>query len=266
MKRFLIILCAALLLAGVLGTPALAFSFNEANFTLEIPERDNVYYYTQKGTNMTGTMLENAQKQDVLCLIGEYDAGGTLLYTFKAEQAEETAAEAAVWLAESMTGYELGEAEPTELNGREGLLLSGRSLQNPNYQVNIHLLGDSPSVVFTITQRADAEQTAMALLSSVEWPNMDRDPEAVPLPSEGEPAQPTEEPAPEQPTEPDAPAALAPVEEEPGLLERLGEFSTGHRGAVLGLAAGLLAIAIVLLVVLLAGKGRRYRPRHTRKR
>lgn len=165
-KRFVLVLL-------LIVTPLLsAFTFEEDHFSLEIPENSNTYYYTQRGTNMTGEMLENAKKQDVICLIGVY-RDNVLLYTFKAQQRLGTATQVCQALAdETQTTYTLSQPQPTSLAGAEGFLMTGTSVQNSGFGMSVYVMKDSPSIVFTTlySLQTDASQQAQQLFASLRWP------------------------------------------------------------------------------------------------
>lgn len=256
-----------------LSVTAGAFTFQEDLFTMEIPEGDHTYYYTHKGTNMTGTMLENAEKQDMLCLIGVYSEGGTLQYTFKAERREGSCADVAAALPGELSGsYELGGPEAETIADRYGVSLSGRNLQSDNYLVKIYVSGDDPAVVFTTMYTPEAEHDLRALLTTVEWPpsELERDPDAVPLPGA---ETPDEEPVPEAPAElepiedteeTETPAAQAPAGTWDTVREKLAELTDFAKEHWKELTVG--AAGIVLLAVLTAAlKKPRYRPKHAKK-
>lgn len=272
MRQKLYTALLALLSVLFMSLTANAFSFREDLFSLEIPEGEHTYYYTPKGTNMTGTMLENARKQEVLCLIGSYGDDGTLCYTFKAERREgaspETAEELRTELSET---YALGGLEEEE--GRT--VLSGSVLQNGNYLVKLYLFEDAPSIVFTTTYTPEAESEVEALLDTVQFPDlkMERDPDAVPLPGS--------DPEEESDTDLSEPALLEPVEgfglpeELEGTEEkanRFGKIPGFLRETFLkkkkilltatGIGMGVLFLSVLLFLRL---KRKSYQPKHARR-
>lgn len=266
----------ALLLVGVLVSPAGAVSFSCEDFDLEIPEGGKTYYYSRQGTNMTSTMLENAQKQDMLLLIGSYNDGGSLLYTFRAEEREGTAEDVAGQLqTELSNSYSLYMPVEEKLNGRTGWTLEGQSLQNENYQVKIYVAGESKSLILTMMYQSMAEDELQKLLSGLEWSDlsMELEPGAIPLPG-GTTGVEYDDPVGEGLLDLLAPQPLEPLPSEAGKEGILGgilSFLKAHiRYALAGLGAVLLAAVLLMLhrffrKPLRREKGRSYAPRHARK-
>ncbi len=237
-----------------LTMPAGAFQFRDEAFTLDIPENSLTYYYTQHGTNMTGTMLENAEKQAPLCLVGEYSAEGTLNCTFKAEYLDGTAQETAAGLAEMFSAnYRLGEPYEDTLMGRDTWRLDGVSVQDDSYTARLYVLGDSPCLVITLMYAANQQGAAEGLLTGLTWP-------------EGQTTQ--EKPPVQTPevTKP-KPAGDAPVAEtlEPMVLPvskvTYQSLTADGRGWPLWLPLVFVGVGAALAVLVLRKK-RRHKPRH----
>lgn len=268
MKRKTLAALLALLIFGAMQIGVSAFTFSEELFTLDIPDGEKVYYFTDRGTNMTGTMLENAQKQDMLCLIGRYSEAGTLLYSFKVERREESAETAAAWVLENYSAaYDLGELSGEEVSGRECLTLSGRSIQNEGFLVKLWFRGDDPAVVITAMYQPEAEEQLSELVSTIQWPQ-----EAVEPPTEAQTDPPDTEPIETEIVITEPTAALTepptvPLSANTGRLELTVDVPLDD---VICFAAGAVGLALVAGLVLLVRaavvSARRYTPRHAHEK
>lgn len=288
MKRITAIF-AALILFAASTVQTNALSFNEELFSLEIPDYANVYYYTRYMTNMTGTMLENAQKQTMLCLIGQYSDGGSLLYSFKVEEKEGAAEDVASSLADELAElYTLSAPREETLDGRAALAVYGFSRNNASYDVCIRVCGSGPSLVITAMYQMQAEARVNALLETMRLSEQIAGPEPVepetPEAAAPEPETPAEPVEPETPEEEPpastpaptveatfAPSGLTALEEQPGWPERaIRAVKSAGKTALArirthGRETAAICGAVILMVILVCfarRSARRYSPQH----
>lgn len=288
MKRQLFTGMTALLLVVYYCVGAFAFKLTEELFTLDIPEGNNVYYYTTHGTNMTGTMLENAQRQDVQLLIGEYNDEGTLQYTLKVEEKEGTAEELANTLPQDLSGqYDIQDTQMGDISGQTGYVLSGGSLNNPSYGVKLWIFGDSPAVVLTSMYKTEAESMVEEIISTITWPQRavaspQPTPNPTPTPTVAVEETPVPTVAQENTKTPGTLATLTPVEETETVtpsaetvassrsdrwpIRKISVWSYGVPQWVQWVFAAGMAVITLILVRCIDRciKRRRYWPRHIR--
>lgn len=285
----------ALLLAFAVSTNAFALELSNDILTIDIPDDTLTYYYTDDDSNMSGTMLENAQKQEVLFLVGHYGDSGTLLYTFKGELLDGPQEEAAEQLRRKLEAtYALSEPGLEIAAGREGLVLRGTNQQNENFQTAVYVFDGEPCVAFTSVFTPEAEEDILALLDSVQWiveppesepaeyspmqtepfeeeepvtePEFEREPDAVPLPGVTWPEE-TEpvimEPEVLQPIDEDEASDLGDVA---SILDAASDFVRTNSRWLLYAAGGLLAVLGVTVtgIALVRRRKDRYKPRHAR--
>lgn len=125
---------------------ASAVDFAGEDFSLVIPDDENVYYYTKDMTNMQGDMLSNAQKeQNLVLMVGAYaqdtqsDNALNLVYFIKIQ--EEMGADIEQMLATlaASKDYELEPVKQEEFNGQEVSTLNGNSTIDKNFAIKMML-------------------------------------------------------------------------------------------------------------------------------
>ncbi|MEG1158455.1 MAG: hypothetical protein RSD64_03710, partial [Christensenellaceae bacterium] len=125
---------------------ASAVDFAGEDFSLVIPDDENVYYYTKDMTNMQGDMLLNAQKeQNLVLMVGAYaqdtqsDNALNLVYFIKIQ--EEMGADIEQMLAtlSASKDYELEPVKQEEFNGQEVSTLNGNSTIDKNFAIKMML-------------------------------------------------------------------------------------------------------------------------------
>lgn len=154
-KKWMIATVVALIIA-VLPLAAFAKEYTGTDFRINIPDGDNIYYYTPDETNMSGEMLEKAREDtNVKLLTGVYgdSNGGPLLYSLKIEAqaapADETgavdeAAARSARLDEVKTAqaaqYTFGETTQETLGGIQADTVVGDSADYDNYEEKLWTL------------------------------------------------------------------------------------------------------------------------------
>ena len=271
MQGFFFIVILAFILSVPIAAHAKTYVDENGGFSIEIPEGQNIYYYTPTDTNMTGALLESAKSgsEDTKLLIGSYNAENVLGYSMKAEVAAAgedslTAKLEAIREAQAQE-YLFADITETETGGAPAKVLEGTSTRDPGYSTRITALKNKGNVVVItgIYKNDDAAylQQAEAVLGSMTFGQQEApSPKAEGTPTPA-PPEPTAVPMEQATSQPISDESLQPAPPEPTTagtgLNVISWLGLSMKTLLILLAA--LIAAIIVVVALIVKNCRRHR-------